>query len=47
MAQFGTKKAFSTDKELVPAAKRKILFKKKVITCDVEVDDSFKITKIE
>ena len=47
MAQFGTKKAFSTDKELVPEAKRKILFKKKVITCDVKVDGSFKITKIE
>ncbi len=48
IAQFGTQKAFSKDKELVPEAKRKNLFvKKKGVTCDVEVDGSFKITKIE
>jgi CRISPR-associated protein Csm5 len=48
MAQFGTKKAFSKDKELVPEAKRKNVFnKKKPIKCDVEVDGSFKIRKIE
>lgn len=48
IAQFGTKKASSKVKEIVPEAMRKNVFnKKKPVKCDVEVDGSFKITRIE
>lgn len=48
IAQLGTKKASTKDRSLVPETMKKKLFeKKKPVLGDVEVDGSFKITKIE